>query len=464
MTAGPVLRDPVLDAKLHEEGFATAPLLSAQEVRHLRDAYTALAPDGDSGITIDYMRPDRSMMRSLHDLLWPVWERRLPELFVDARPLMSTFVVKHPGEDSEMFLHDDWSWVDVRSDQGFTMWIPLVDVGPDIPNGYCEVVPRSHLLPTGFSGFKSPWAYQPYEHYLRRMLVPVAASAGTGCVWDNKLLHASRPNASADDRPAIATIVVPRSTRPVHAVATGRRHRVLYEVDESYFLNEHPHKEVGRMPAPYRIVGELDQDVVLTPDDVAGVFPGEGLPEPRPVLPPDLQHGLNAASEPFAMLPPTAPRSPHDLHVRAADLAAMAIPPTTVEIRGTTGEVGSMMLRHRFKRTGLAPATVSPWLPFSRLSAVDESLIVLDPLARLRFRLPRRAGLRYELHAVECPTLGSGIRSSHQVSALDLGSRVVLPARVELTAWNDGPGPLVAVLRSVPGFARRVWNAKSARS
>ena len=148
-----VLRDPERDERLREDGYAIVPLLSADEVTHLRTAYRALVddPDAPGNMEFDYMAADRSRMRVVADLLAPVWDRHLPELFVDHEAVFATFVCKHPGPVSGMFLHDDRTYLDERRQRAFTVWVPLVDVSPELDNGTLYLVPGSHRIVDAFS-------------------------------------------------------------------------------------------------------------------------------------------------------------------------------------------------------------------------------------------------------------------------------------------------------------------------
>ena len=281
----PVLSDPAADRRLRDEGFAVLPLLSADEVAEIRSAYRAMVADPDArGIMeFDYMAEDRTAMRLVADLLAPVWARHVPEVFTDHEPVFSTFVAKHPGPVSGMFLHDDRTYLDERHQRAFTMWVPLVDTSPDHDNGTLWIVPGSHRVFCAFSGTGTPDWIRPYEEYLERFLQPLSMQAGEALVYDTKTVHGSTPNRTSETREAIATAVAPRGADLIHVVADGVTRRRVYRIDRDFFIDVHPHSIAGHgMPARYPIIEEYEETVLeADPVAIAAICDPNDVPVPK---------------------------------------------------------------------------------------------------------------------------------------------------------------------------------------
>ena len=281
----PVLRDPTCDRQLRDEGYAVFPLLSDDEVAEIRSAYRTLVEDPDApGIMeFDYMAEDRSAMRQVAELLAPVWARHVPGVFTDHEPVFSTFVAKHPGPISGMFLHDDRTYLDERRQRAFTMWVPLVDTSPELDNGTLWIVPGSHRLFNAFSGTGTPDWIRPYEDYLERYLVPLRMRAGEALVYDTKTVHGSTPNRTSETREAIATAVAPRGADLIHVVAAEGTRRQVYRIDREFFLEVHPHSiETEGMPDRYPLIEEFDETVLeVDPVALAAVCDPQDVPVPR---------------------------------------------------------------------------------------------------------------------------------------------------------------------------------------
>ena len=284
----PVLRDPVCDQRLRDVGYAVFPLLSGEEVAEIRTSYRTLVddPDAPGSMEFDYMAENRAAMRTVADLLAPVWARHVPEVFTDHEPVFSTFVAKHPGRYSGMFLHDDRTYLDERRQRAFTMWVPLVDTSPELDNGTLWIVPGSHQLFGAFSGTGTPDWIRPYEEYLEQYLVPLRMRAGEALVYDTKTVHGSTPNRTSETREAIATAVAPRGAELIHVVAAGATRRKVYRIDRSFFLDVHPHSIATEgMPDRYPLIEEFDETLLeVDPVAIAAVCDPQDVPVPKPVV------------------------------------------------------------------------------------------------------------------------------------------------------------------------------------
>ena len=272
-----VLRDPALDAEFHEHGLVTMPFLDPDEVAQLRAAYAEIAPSDDYGLAIDYMRPDRTFMARVAALLEPIWARHFPEVFVDRRPILTTFVTKHPGAQSNMYLHDDRTYVDERHHRAGSLWVPLVDTGPDLDNGQLFAIPGSHRFARAMSGTGTDDLFRPFAAALEPYLVGLTVPAGHAAFYDSRTLHTSPPNLSRERRSAVACAVVPVGAQLVHIVATSERHRLVHGVDDDFFLDIHPHTIDATLADRYPVLDEFDDDSTLTIEDIVAVL---GPPPP----------------------------------------------------------------------------------------------------------------------------------------------------------------------------------------
>jgi hypothetical protein len=391
LAAGPVLRDPALDQALRDDGYVVLPVLPPEAVAWLADAQQRLVPEGDDGLAVDYMRPDRATMRTLWDLVEPVWDEHLSAVFADHQRVMTTFVVKHPGHESGMFLHEDRTYVDERHARAHTLWIPLTDVGPGLENGTLEIVPRSHHLATTLGGSNTPELFRPYERHLRERLVPLDVAAGSAVVYDTRTLHASGPNLS--DRPRIALVcaVAPRGEPLIHVRASGPTRRRVHHVTPAFFVEHHPREIEASMPADCPVVREYDDDTgVPSPATVAAALGGP-MPVPDPVVPDDL-------------------RRPED-------------PPGLPVLRTQVGTG---------RRSGARRSQVA---------------VTLGPGERRTFASRRRR--RPEVAVVSGPALGAGVRSGPAAADLAPDQRAWGGRGHPVTLWNEGPGPCAFLVRGV---------------
>lgn len=430
------------------------PLLAPEEVCNLREEYTDLAPADDSGLVIDFMRSDRGLLHEVANLLAPMWERHLPELFVDHRPVISTFVVKYPGPGSEMVLHNEPTFVDSAQPTTYNVWIPLVDVGPDPPNGTLELVLGSQNLRFGLTGFNTPLLFRPFEGYLREHATALRVAAGSAVVYDTRMLHVSGANLTDDIRPAVAAAFAPRAMPLVHVVASGRRGRRIHRVDERFFLDAHPSDASDLLDGSFAVVREVEEGWQLTPQEVADALGTGDLPVPRVVVPHEVLGDDQADQLPHLA---TRERSGglfelEDVGVSAVDLGLGVEGAAGLEVVSVDGSVAVLPLGRRADDN--VPSTVPEQVRSLTARTGSSVLAVVDAGARLTLR--GRDHKRYDALVHECPVVNAGIRSPEGVAQLDVGLRVGLRGPGPFTIWNDGPGSAWVVL-TLTGWWRQAW-------
>jgi ectoine hydroxylase-related dioxygenase (phytanoyl-CoA dioxygenase family) len=370
VTTAATFRDRSVEETYRREGFVVIPFLDADEVEHLRAGYRALVPPGDHGLTVDFMRPDRRYMYEILELVEPVLGRHLPEAFTDHRTVLNTFVTKHPGPASNMYLHEDRTLVDERHFRSGTLWIPLVDVGPALDNGTIELIPRSHLLNRTMSGTDTPELFRPYEAYLLERLRPITVPAGHALYYDMRTLHASDPNRSSEPREALVCAVAPRRAELLHVIGTSRRHRRVHRIDERFFLDVHPHTVDSETLLPHwPLVHEFDDNSRLAAEDVAEALgPGPADRPPGPLRRPVTPTGIRVAERRLPLLDADLPLPVADLPPPSGPLGL------GLQVERGIGSVGAVALRAAC--TDGAPPWVDVVRPLATLAPVAAAIAV----------------------------------------------------------------------------------------
>ena len=451
--------DPLLEDELAGSGYAVGPFLDVAEVAHIREAYRAIVPEGDHGLTVDYMRPDRRVMADIAELLAPVWTRHFPEVFFDHRPVFATFVTKHPGEASAMFFHEDRTFVDERFHRAGTLWIPLVDVGPGLVNGGLEVLPGSHRLTTSWSGTNTPELFRPFEAALRSGLQRVAVSAGSALYYDTRTLHASPANLSNEPREAIVCAVAPCAAELIHVVGTSKRHRCVHRVDTRFFLEVHPHAIDQIDPDEYPLIAEFDDDARLTAADIEVTL---GLRAPVAE-----QGGPLIMSGAVVRSPGRVPLRHDDPPLSAADLP---VPDGTADVArlgfALTVLSGAAGVVELASRSGLVDPFPG-WAEYLRGAIADDRVVtavVLDPHTKVGVHVPGRAGTRWRVDVVDVAPAAAGVVIGEHEVPLHDGDGLEISAQRDAEVWNNGPGVLVLLIDvAVPSDPWRIWPWKRLR-
>lgn len=452
-----VLVDRALDERLARDGIVSVPLLDADTLAEVESAYWGLVPSDDDGIVLDYLRDDRRLVRELSELMQPVWERVLPGVLERHYPVYTSFVVKYPGEGSSLFLHRDLCVDDERRRRTYALWMPFTDTGPSLDNGPLAFVRGSERIHYGAFGPNAVGLFSPYDVPLNARLEPFAVRAGTALVYDARLLHASAPNYTDRPRLAVGCLLARRDQPVVQVVATGRRHRVVHEVDRDYFVDHRP-RDVARggMPSGYPVLEEYDEDPPVTAAEVLG-----GSLDPstvvREVIVPDDLEEVAGRRAPLEATDGPRPHHRRDLEIRAADLPPV---PTTVAggvaaVPTDSAPVGATDLFPRRRRPDVVRAIPDLVVPLDWFRTVAASLVIVDPEGRVTLTAPEHPRRRWEVVVLECPVVRAGACAIDRVVELDLGRRVPLRAGDPVHLWNGGPGPLVVVVRAARGMRRR---------
>ena len=107
--------------------------------------------------------------------------KALEEHLIDCKPVFANFMVKNPGDNSQLIPHQDWNFVDETKYDSVTVWCPLVAVNE--VNGNLQVVPRSHRLNNLIRGrfFDAPF-HHLFEEVVYDKLISLPLKAGEAII------------------------------------------------------------------------------------------------------------------------------------------------------------------------------------------------------------------------------------------------------------------------------------------
>jgi ectoine hydroxylase-related dioxygenase (phytanoyl-CoA dioxygenase family) len=242
-----VLADPRFQRQFEEQGYVVVPLFSVEQAEGLRrDVMTLrggapLQPTTAAGAALEYhssfMDGDQSWRRASFELLagrmGPAAARFVP----DYVPLMGGVLAKPPGA-GKVGLHRDWTLLRNAGAVSLNLWCPFLDV--DDTNGALRVVPRTQRL---FGDIAAPHAPFPWSAFADRLIADsraVPLRAGEAIVYDDSLLHWSKPNLRETVRLAAGLAFIPRSETPVFYRldrATGGGRFEMFDMSGGAFLD-----------------------------------------------------------------------------------------------------------------------------------------------------------------------------------------------------------------------------------
>ena len=243
----PTFRDRTLETSMERFGYVVAPPIDADLLEAARRLHAELGPaPDDPGRTINWSFHSRSdeYKRTAHDRLLELFRPYLADLLDDHVPYLATFITKWPGDSSAFAPHQDPTLVDERFFRGVTIWIPLEDTlaAGGVDNGMLHVVPGSHR----FSRSLRVQDVDQFEFAAVEDLIVdevgrgVPTSAGDVLVFDNRVIHYSWPNESAEPRVVVSFTVRPSETTPVLLRSSSPGTVDLYRIHDDFYLDVLP--------------------------------------------------------------------------------------------------------------------------------------------------------------------------------------------------------------------------------
>ena len=194
-----VFRDEAHQNNFEKNGFISLPFFNTEEVEALKKLYNDLHPEDEKGFFPSTFSKDKSYRQKADSEIRRFCERSIEKYCKDVKVVCGSFIVKNPGPDSGMCVHQDMSLIDESRFTGINIWVPLCDL--TIENGAIFVLPGSHRLFPTYRGSSIPEFFSPIdEKDLINYMEPLLLKAGEAVFFDQSILHYSPPNYSDNIR------------------------------------------------------------------------------------------------------------------------------------------------------------------------------------------------------------------------------------------------------------------------
>ena len=206
-----IFRDSELQREFHENGFVIVPFISAEQIEQLFGVYKVCYPNGVEGFFSTTFANNVEHREMVNRSIREICSEQIENLFENYKILFSSFIVKAPGENSRLIMHQDMTLVDEKRFSGINIWCPLVDLNES--NGAIEVLPKSHRFYETYRGSSIPDIYDDVKDEVVNLMQPCYLKAGEAIIFDQSIIHNSPPNLSDSERPTINTFVAHKDAR-----------------------------------------------------------------------------------------------------------------------------------------------------------------------------------------------------------------------------------------------------------
>lgn len=189
-----VFRDEKNQNDFEKNGFVVLPFYDAAEINALDALYHRLHPKDEKGFFPSTFSKNKNYRNEADTEIRRIGSRSIEKYCTDIKVVCGSFIVKSPGPESGMCVHQDMSLVDESRFTGINIWVPLVDL--TVENGALFVLPGSHRVFPTYRGSSIPEFFSPVMNDMIDYLQPILIKAGEAVFFDQSIIHFSPPNYS----------------------------------------------------------------------------------------------------------------------------------------------------------------------------------------------------------------------------------------------------------------------------
>lgn len=198
-----IFKDQALQAQFDTDGFVKFSLLNSEEIEALASMREAYFPENGTTFFSSSYLDDFQRKTEISDRIKAIIEPAIEKQFVNFRLIGAAYLIKGTGQRSEMPMHQDWTIVDETEFYAVNVWIPLTDTNET--NGTLELMKGSHRWNDALRAPTLPMSFEGLQSKILPELTVVNANVGEVVVLNQATIHYSKPNMTAEIRPAITT-------------------------------------------------------------------------------------------------------------------------------------------------------------------------------------------------------------------------------------------------------------------
>ena len=206
-----VFKEDEMQSEFEKNGFVIVDYYTPEEVAYLLGLYRELHPKDEEGFFPSTFSKDKNYRIVADEEIRKIGNRSINKYLQDIKVVCGSFIVKSPGEASIMDVHQDMTLVDESEFTGVNIWCPLIDLTDD--NGLLFALPESHRFFPTYRGASLPTIYEHVYDEVKKYSKPLYLKAGQAVIFDQSILHWSRPNLSKQVRPVTNTYFTHKDAR-----------------------------------------------------------------------------------------------------------------------------------------------------------------------------------------------------------------------------------------------------------
>jgi hypothetical protein len=241
----PVFKDKILQALFENDGYVKLKLFTPGQIERLRSYYENVRQEHEASLndhalysSVETGNPE--LLIAVDKLLKETIMAQVEATFQNYQTLISNFLIKNTGENTELMPHQDLTFVNEPDQCSFNLWIPLQKT--DRNSGQLRVLKGSHKITKVLRVVPEyPRPFLPYLDTIREMFTDIETDIGECIVINHSVFHGSTTNLTGQPRVAI---ILGMCSAPAdiyyHYMADGDNSNIekyLMKPEDYYYFN-----------------------------------------------------------------------------------------------------------------------------------------------------------------------------------------------------------------------------------
>lgn len=229
-----VFKDENLHRTFEDVGFVIVDFYSNTEVESIIEFYKETHPSNNQKFYPSTYTNDEKYRQLIHNSILEFADKKIEELFENIKIASASFIVKQPGIDSYLHVHQDMTLVDESKFTGINIWAITTDL-TDV-NGTLYVLPKSNRLYPTYRGHTIRGIYDSIQEEIKDYMTPLYLKAGQAVIFDQSLIHFSPPNLGVALRIATNIFITHRTANFITCFSEKKMSHGVQQVE--LFLQE----------------------------------------------------------------------------------------------------------------------------------------------------------------------------------------------------------------------------------
>jgi ectoine hydroxylase-related dioxygenase (phytanoyl-CoA dioxygenase family) len=230
------LKSPYYQNLLNVNGYFTLKLIDDETIQQLKNIYIKNFNDNETTFYSSSFHQDINLKKEVNQQILNLLSETINQYFSNYKVLGTSYLKKQANQHNPLPLHQDWTVTDEENYGSFTIWIPLQDT--TIQNGAIQVIPCSHHVENNFRAPSIPVAFEQERQLFEQHLQTLELKAGEAFVFNQKLMHASFPNQTNEERLALTIGLTAKEAKLFMLYFNAQKHEISqYSMPDDMFLH-----------------------------------------------------------------------------------------------------------------------------------------------------------------------------------------------------------------------------------